>query len=66
MQNCWNTYIFDKLRQRLQDSVIKLVNLERNGEVIDSQLVIGVRKSYSEFLLVIIFSKNFFSLQNIR
>ena len=29
-----------------QDSAMKLVHAERNGEAFDSQLVIGVRESY--------------------
>ena len=29
-----------------QDSIVKLVHAERNGENFDSQLVIGVRESY--------------------
>ena len=31
-----------------QDSIIKLVHAERNGESFDSQLVIGVRESYGK------------------
>ena len=38
---------FLKVRLELiQDSAMKLVHAERNGEAFDSQLVIGVRESY--------------------
>lgn len=34
------------IKHRLQDSAMKLVHAERNGDAFDSQLVIGVRESY--------------------
>lgn len=46
MLDSWNQSIFNNIKQRLQDSAMKLVRTERNGEVFDSQLVIGVRESY--------------------
>lgn len=55
MLDCWNQSIFNDIRQRLQDSAMKLVYLERNGEAFDSQLVIGVRESYGGSSFAIIF-----------
>lgn len=49
MLDSWNQSIFNDIKQRLQDSAMKLVYLERNGEAFDSQLVIGVRESYGMF-----------------
>ena len=46
MLDSWNASIFSNIKQRLQDSAMKLVAAERNGEAFDSQLVIGVRESY--------------------
>lgn len=46
MLDSWNQSIFNEIKQRLQDSAMKLVHAERNGEAFDSQLVIGVRESY--------------------
>lgn len=46
MLDSWNQSIFHEIKQRLQDSAMKLVHAERNGEAFDSQLVIGVRESY--------------------
>ncbi|KAL4233301.1 Cullin-5 [Mactra antiquata] len=46
MLDSWNESIFSNIKQRLQDSAMKLVHAERNGEAFDSQLVIGVRESY--------------------
>ncbi|KAF5295967.1 hypothetical protein FQA39_LY12739 [Lamprigera yunnana] len=46
MLDCWNESIFSDIKHRLQDSAMKLVQAERNGEAFDSQLVIGVRESY--------------------
>nr|CAI5824989.1 unnamed protein product [Callosobruchus analis] len=46
MLDSWNESIFSDIKHRLQDSAMKLVMAERNGEAFDSQLVIGVRESY--------------------
>lgn len=46
MLDSWNQNIFMEIKQKLQDSAMKLVQAERNGESFDSQLVIGVRESY--------------------
>ncbi|XP_064628678.1 cullin-5-like isoform X2 [Lineus longissimus] len=46
MLDSWNQSIFSDIKPRLQDSAMKLVHAERNGEAFDSQLVIGVRESY--------------------
>ncbi|KFM65638.1 Cullin-5, partial [Stegodyphus mimosarum] len=47
----WNQSIFSNIKHRLQNSAMKLVHAERTGEVIDSQLVIGVRESYVSLCL---------------
>lgn len=46
MLDSWNQSIFMNIKNRLQDSAMKLVHAERNGDAFDSQLVIGVRESY--------------------
>lgn len=46
MLNLWNDGIFIDIKYRLQESAMKLVQAERNGDSFDSQLVIGVRDSY--------------------
>ncbi|XP_019772599.2 cullin-5 [Dendroctonus ponderosae] len=46
MLDSWNESIFSDIKHRLQESAMKLVHAERNGEAFDSQLVIGVRESY--------------------
>lgn len=46
MLDSWNQSIFSNIKHRLQDSAMKLVHAERNGDAFDSQLVIGVRESY--------------------
>jgi len=51
MLDSWNSSIFFNIKQRLQDSAMKLVHAERNGEAFDSQLVIGVRESYGKLSL---------------
>lgn len=50
MLDSWNESIFSNIKQRLQDSAMKLIFAERNGEAFDSQLVIGVRESYGEMM----------------
>lgn len=52
MLDSWNQSIFNDIKQRLQDSAMKLVRTERNGEKFDSQLVIGVRESYGKKLII--------------
>ncbi|KAL5285463.1 CUL5 family protein [Megaselia abdita] len=46
MLDSWNEHIFKDIKDRLQESAMKIVHAERNGEAYDSQLVIGVRESY--------------------
>jgi cullin 5 len=46
MLDSWNLSIFMNIKDRLQESAMRLVHAERNGEAFDSQLVIGVRESY--------------------
>uniref|UniRef100_T1IY43 Cullin-5 n=1 Tax=Strigamia maritima TaxID=126957 RepID=T1IY43_STRMM len=46
MLDMWNQSIFSENKHSLQNSAMKLVHAERNGEAFDSQLVIGVRESY--------------------
>lgn len=46
MLDSWNQSIFMDIKDRLQESAMKLVHSERNGDAFDSQLVIGVRESY--------------------
>lgn len=46
MLDSWNESIFMNIKHRLQESAMKLVHAERNGDAFDSQLVIGVRESY--------------------
>ena len=46
MLQAWNSSIFSSIRQRLQDSAMRLLEQERRGEAFDSALVIGVRESY--------------------
>lgn len=49
MLDSWNQSIFSNIKFRLQDSAMKLVHSERNGEDFDTQLVIGVRESYGRW-----------------
>ena len=50
MLDSWNQSIFGEIKQKLQDSAMRLVRAERNGKAFDSQLVIGVRESYGNEL----------------
>ena len=54
MLDSWNQSIFGEIKQRLQDSAMRLVRAERNGEAFDSQLVIGVRESYGIITFIIL------------
>ncbi len=46
LSECFFQSIFSNIKERLQNSAMRLVHNERNGEAFDSQLVIGVRESY--------------------
>ncbi|XP_073844788.1 cullin-5-like [Musca autumnalis] len=46
MLDSWNEHIFKDIKDRLQESAMKIVHAERNGDAYDAQLVIGVRESY--------------------
>lgn len=41
MLDCWNDCIFSNIKDRLQDSAMKLIYAERMGEVFDTLLVTG-------------------------
>lgn len=49
MLNDWGETIFASIKHKLQNASMRLVELERNGEAFDPQLVIGVRQSYGDF-----------------
>lgn len=53
MLDTWNESIFCNIKNRLQDSAMKLVHAERLGEAFDSQLVIGVRESYGKAFIML-------------
>lgn len=59
MLDSWNQSIFGEIKQKLQDSAMRLVRAERNGEAFDSQLVIGVRESYGNKFFFIISLSSF-------
>lgn len=67
MLDTWNESIFSNIKNRLQDSAMKLVHAERLGEAFDSQLVIGVRESYGEICCSSLIGLNdfFMKIQNI-
>uniref|UniRef100_A0A915PYA2 Cullin-5 n=1 Tax=Setaria digitata TaxID=48799 RepID=A0A915PYA2_9BILA len=46
MLDDWSKTIFSAIKHKLQSAAMRLVELERNGEAFDPQLVIGVRQSY--------------------
>ena len=50
MLDTWSKSIFSEIKHRLQNSAMKIVFAERTGEPFDSQLVIGVRESYGNFI----------------
>ena len=46
MLECWNRMVFEKMADRLLKAAMRLVERERNGELIDKRLVSGVRESF--------------------
>lgn len=44
----WNKYVFSAISQKLLNSSMKIVESEREGFSVDSQLIIGVRESFVE------------------
>ena len=48
MLDTWDVTIFEGIKQKLEDSAMKLVQDEREGASINSALVIGVRESCGE------------------
>jgi cullin 5 len=52
MLDTWSKSIFSEIKQRLQNSAMKIIYSERIGESFDSQLVIGVRESYGKFKVI--------------
>lgn len=67
MLETWNSTIYESIKQKLLDSAIKLIQDERCGQVIDSQLVVGVRESCGGYYLtqlpcnIVLLIKNYYS-----
>ncbi|GIY54438.1 cullin-5, partial [Caerostris extrusa] len=53
MIDFWDQMIFSRIKQRLLNSAMKLVDSERKGEAFDSQLVIGVRSLLCTFAQIL-------------
>ncbi|KAL3319873.1 Cullin-5 [Cichlidogyrus casuarinus] len=56
MLELWQENIFDEIKEQLKDCAIKLIQDERNGQVIESRFVIGFRESC--VTLSLLFDKN--------
>lgn len=54
MLSCWNEIVFSKIFTRLLNAALNLIEQERNGERVDSELIIGVRESFGNFSFLII------------
>ncbi len=59
MLDTWSKSIFSEIKNRLQNSAMKIVYSERVGEPFDSQLVIGVRESYGKRNKFLIWKMNY-------
>ena len=46
MLDCWNRYVFAEISTRLLNAAMSLIDRERNGELVNSQLIVGVRESF--------------------
>ncbi|GMT10094.1 hypothetical protein PFISCL1PPCAC_1391, partial [Pristionchus fissidentatus] len=46
MLSCWRVRVFNPISERIRNAALKLVDTERNGEVFDDRLVVGIRESY--------------------
>ncbi|KAI1720683.1 cullin family domain-containing protein [Ditylenchus destructor] len=46
MLECWSRVVFDKIAERLLHASMKLIEKERNGEPVESKLIVGVRESF--------------------
>ncbi|KAI1719457.1 cullin family domain-containing protein [Ditylenchus destructor] len=46
MLECWSRVAFDKIAERLLHASMKLIEKERNGEPVESKLIVGVRESF--------------------
>lgn len=46
MLECWNRYVFADISSRLLNAAMSLIDRERNGELVCSQLIVGVRESF--------------------
>uniref|UniRef100_A0A183BIJ1 Cullin domain-containing protein n=1 Tax=Globodera pallida TaxID=36090 RepID=A0A183BIJ1_GLOPA len=48
MLEYWNGYVFADISQRLLNAAMGMVERERNRELVNSQLVVGVRESFGK------------------
>lgn len=56
MLECWNRIVFSSISNRLLNAAMSLIERERNGELVDSKLVIGVRESFgrNKYIIIIV------------
>lgn len=50
----WNNLIFENVRDKLLLAAMKFLFNERSGEAFDSQLVVGVRESFGELVVLFV------------
>ena len=53
MLDTWSRSIFSEIKYRLQNSAMKIIYSERIGEAFDSLLVVGVRESYGNNIIIL-------------
>ncbi|GMS79957.1 hypothetical protein PENTCL1PPCAC_2132, partial [Pristionchus entomophagus] len=46
MLDCWRERVFNPISDKVRNAALKLIDSERNGEVFDDRLVVGIRESY--------------------
>nr|CAD2165335.1 unnamed protein product [Meloidogyne enterolobii] len=52
MLDRWNKYVFSKISTRLLNAAMSLIDRERNGELVNSQHIIGVQESFVDLSIV--------------
>ncbi|KAL7073247.1 hypothetical protein ACQ4LE_007112 [Meloidogyne hapla] len=56
MLSRWNKHVFSEISTRLLNAAMSLIDRERNGELVNSQHIIGVRESFVDLSIAGVFN----------
>lgn len=53
MLDCWYTFIFNGIKERLQSAAMELLYNERNGDISVTRDIIDIKESFGRFTFLL-------------